>query len=856
MKNSIKTLVRNKTLWSIILILGISLFVHWRWIFTNSLFVSGDFRFYYNETSINFFKLPSIWVEHQIYIPALGAFNLLISFSQLLFIQGVLAKLGLSYEIIERVMYFYPITIIAPISIFLLIKKILKSNTAAIVGSLLYNYNTYALNYHRDFMNILVADIIAPLGLLLLIYTLEKKKYYLSILTGLIIYIISIFEFRIFYIESCILILYFLYYLFIINNNFTLRNLSKYLSYIVVIFLIPLLFNLYWILPLFVTHSIANNPIIDRGIINDNPDSTNILFSIAFFHPSWTGSEMTFFVNKNVMPYFWIIPITVFIGLYMKRKDKNIIFFGFLSIIGILLMKVLDTPFANFYLYLYKYLPGFIAFREPSKFWIILALGYSILIGSFTKKLVSYISTKNILRSVISIFIVITLCILSFSILYNTTSLIDGSFKANFVPVKLDYDALKLKDFLNNDTEFSRVAWINNADINYSFYSNTHPMIDLKQMTIVDWKLINNFRENNTNVDYMLLSYLNQPYVNQLLNESSVKYIIVDNIPFYREKLDKMTNLKAIKLPIDKYIVYQNLNYHSDEYIQAKNQNQYENSKIHYDSLYEDYSKYKSDINILNDSNWNLRSKTCDSTIYNSYTDWSGQKLQPNTQGSCKFIDLDVEKLGSYIFQFSGFNDVDRVEYTGIFNDSNSTTFYNSRVGKINDFITIPPEANKLKLILYTSNPNIEGNFSNFSLNPVKNTLINDNYSHIDYKNNSETEKTGTIKNITQSQYILMNEQYDPKWELQIQVPSTGKYIKLDDKYHSIYNISFNSWYIDINSICQNTNNCSKNSDGSYNLKFIIDYTNQLNTNLGTFIGIGGLILLIPLLFITYKKKI
>jgi len=56
--------------------------------------------------------------------------------------------------------------------------------------------------------------------------------------------------------------------------------------------------------------------------------------------------------------YFWLIPIFAFAGLWVGRKNKDVVFFGVMALIGILLSKQVDDPFPGLYPWLFKNVPG------------------------------------------------------------------------------------------------------------------------------------------------------------------------------------------------------------------------------------------------------------------------------------------------------------------------------------------------------------------------------------------------------------------------------------------------------------------------------------------------------------------
>ena len=61
-----------------------------------------------------------------------------------------------------------------------------------------------------------------------------------------------------------------------------------------------------------------------------------------------------------------ILGVLAWIGFWVGRKNRTVVFFALLSVLGILVSKQVAEPWGNLYYYLYDHLPGFNAFREPT----------------------------------------------------------------------------------------------------------------------------------------------------------------------------------------------------------------------------------------------------------------------------------------------------------------------------------------------------------------------------------------------------------------------------------------------------------------------------------------------------------
>jgi hypothetical protein len=145
--------------------------------------------------------------------------------------------------------------------------------------------------------------------------------------------------------------------------------------------IIVFLLNAYWLLAFGKTGTLTVNSFFSRELFGN--EFLNINYAFTLFHPFWTGKRTTEFIIQPIPFTFWLIPLVAFIGLFLQRKKKNILFFGMVALVGIFLTKQVGQPFPNLYPWLYTHFPGFNAFREASKFFFIVALGYSVLIAAF-----------------------------------------------------------------------------------------------------------------------------------------------------------------------------------------------------------------------------------------------------------------------------------------------------------------------------------------------------------------------------------------------------------------------------------------------------------------------------------------
>ncbi|OGZ67606.1 MAG: hypothetical protein A3D35_02450 [Candidatus Staskawiczbacteria bacterium RIFCSPHIGHO2_02_FULL_34_9] len=552
----------RKYWWHLLVILGLIIIYH-QWVLNPGIFSSSDWSFLYNESIRNNLLTINTWTS-----ASMGGLNIGLP---LYFIYNFIWYIlrFLDYAFILKLTIFFPIIFVSFLSSFLLSKKILGNNfIASFISSLVFCFNTYFLVLQTSQLTLAAALSLSSLVILFFIKTLETKKISTAIITGLISFLCSAYEARVFYIMASVLFLYYLYYTFIIDR-ISLKNILKNSFLALLPILITLLLNLYWIMPFLNISTIKQNDIFSSDLFGNG--YLNIMRSLTLFHPFWTGTKLTDFVAQPIPLYFWFIPIFAFAGLIINRKNKNVIFFGIISLLGIFLAKQSADPFPDVYLWLFKNFPGFSIFREASKFYYLIALGYSILIGSFVDWLIKL--KVNSFKKYGSYFLI---GFIAFIFLWNTKPLIIGEIGTMFVQKNIPNDYIVFKKFILDQNASFRILGTPDSS-RWSIFTNDHPNISNANIINNKWKdFTDEFlaSQGSRPINQSITSIFNQPFTGQLLSAASIKYVIVPiqdtandddffqyfgkDRNYYISVLDKETSLKKINIGTKDLVVYEN----------------------------------------------------------------------------------------------------------------------------------------------------------------------------------------------------------------------------------------------------------------------------------------------------------
>ncbi len=463
-----------------------------------SFFLGGDFRFFWPENIGNFATLPSAWDSilntgiGQLQVGSLwitSYLNLTASFS----------KLGLSWDWISLLFWILPAIILSFFSSFSLFNYLFKDKVKySLLAGIIYTFNTYFLMILTGGqLGVALSYSIAPLVLvrfIKLIDNLSSQSYNLKfkisnlklpIMAGLVLGLQIIFDPRIVYVTLLAVFLYLI---------FSARDVIKIVKSSFFIFITPfaigILLHSYWILPLILTKSSALpsgfNSIGDFKFFS----FADFSHSVSLLHPNWPENIFgkIYFLN----PEFLILPIIAFSAL-LFTKNKTILFFSFLALLGSFLAKGANAPLGFVNEFLFQHLPGMAMFRDSTKWYLLIALSYSILIPYALKEISKYFKFA------------IILFVLYFIYLINPIS---GQIKIHQVP----QEYVQLKNFLDDQRKFSRTLWIPQWQ-RFGYFSNNHPAIGREEI----------FKGNSKNQ----IKQLKEIGVDNLLRDLSVKYIVV-----------------------------------------------------------------------------------------------------------------------------------------------------------------------------------------------------------------------------------------------------------------------------------------------------------------------------------------
>ena len=407
----------NKLKLSLVLVVVLAVYGIW---FQEGTLSAGDWPYLYLENIGEFSWFPEtrfLWLGLYYQIPAK------------LFVQ----VLGLSWEVVERVIWFVPFVILSIYSSYSLTKSWL--------GVLVYTTSTYILMVvGGGQMGVAFGYALAPLVLAWLIRGTNQ------LMGGLLLAVQLMFDPRMAYITLFGVVLYYL-----------VTDWKK-VRLIIIPLIIAFILNLFWIVPIIMSGTGEYGDIYTGGEMVEFFSFAKFENAISLFHPNWPDN--IFGKVGFQRPEFMLLPILAFSSLLFSKKPK-ILFFALLGLVGSFLAKGANEPFGIVYLWLFEHVPGFVMFRDPTKWYLLIALSYCVLIP--------YVLNHFKVKWVVWLFIVYWV------ILIRPVWL--GKLMGTFRPEAVPGEYIELKDFIYEQDSDFKTLWIPSRQ-RFGFVSKNHPALE------------------------------------------------------------------------------------------------------------------------------------------------------------------------------------------------------------------------------------------------------------------------------------------------------------------------------------------------------------------------------------------
>lgn len=538
--------------------------IYWQWWLPGPR-VANDFPVVASEWTKNFVGLPRVWFEFG--GEGLGTYSVYTLWSwPFLFISGIITHLGISFNLLERILTLIPLLCIALIGIWKLGKSVNLSFEVRLIVSLFYLTNTYVLLViDGGQLPVGLAYAIFPLTFLLIensIFANFRKK----ILAALSVWILGWFDFRFLYILFVLLLLRFLYEFLFLEIGKWKVWIFGWLKSAFITTILVLGLNAYWIIPL------LKNPLTSKTI--GSLTQTTFVSLINLGHPVLMVSPHWFKnVFGNISPLrieFILLPLLAFLAPILRPKDKVVGFWVLVALVSIFLTKGFSEPFDQAYSWLFKNVLGFSLFRDSTKFFFLISISYAVLIGISVDEILK--RARHFKGVKITLLFLLTLY---FLIIIRPVWM--GKMTGTFSRQPFEKEYAHLNKILEDDKQFSRVFWIPSVAPLGSLHPQ-HPSVEAARLVQRRPFVI------GTKGTYEIFNFLREAtFMGEIFDVAGIGYVVYpyldlrrdnlhpDNIKYYYTFSDQLSNLPWLsKVPTSPIPLYK-VKEHQDRFFVTPN---------------------------------------------------------------------------------------------------------------------------------------------------------------------------------------------------------------------------------------------------------------------------------------------
>lgn len=280
---------------------------------------------------------------------------------------------GLGNDLLIRLVFYLPATILAILGSYKFIGKFSQNIWGKFLGSFLYGFNTYFLMLiDGGQVGVALAYGLFPLVCVSVLNYLRRFSIQNFFIAALSLFGLVSADIRI----GGILV-FFVGLIWGIGEFRGIREVGEGFKKNLLLGLTVLGLSSFWILP-----TLSDLDLGGVGSLRDGAGFISLTNTLFLFQPHFPFNEF-----GKIIPtpfYFVILPILFFGSLFLgkEKQFRKKLFFALLFLIFAFLAKGGSEPFGNFYSWFVS-LPGGVAFRDFSKFYIPLILSGGVLL-SFT----------------------------------------------------------------------------------------------------------------------------------------------------------------------------------------------------------------------------------------------------------------------------------------------------------------------------------------------------------------------------------------------------------------------------------------------------------------------------------------
>lgn len=443
-------------------------------------------------------------------------------------LYGGMARLGVDYNVAERVLYIFPSVLLACVGGYILSYSLYRNRLAAVITGLFLVSNSYIVIVDGGGQfTVGMAYAFIPWILWAFRKALYSGQRYRYVLTALAIALQGTYDLRLTYITIGMLALY---VPFILANIWRtvggVRFLTRLLLQGVVASAVELLVDSPWLLPTRLAHgqTLTLAPLQGYNVIDQVHALSFMQLSnaLSLMHAFWPLNGLGHVAPLD--PIFFITPLLVFLLLLQKSHNGDTLYLYVLSLVSVFLVKGSNPPGGEIYDWLFIHIPGFQWFRDPSKFYQPLMVAVALLFGLTAREGQRWLRRQLASRAVLSVSPLWAILCLFLSIYPSLPGIASGH-AGTITPKHVPGAYTRLNMMIENQSDYFRVLWYPLFP-RLGTFSELHPMIDATAMGSAAFAA-SQLPDGNP------YSWLWLPSAKNMLQALSIKYVVVPSDPLH-----------------------------------------------------------------------------------------------------------------------------------------------------------------------------------------------------------------------------------------------------------------------------------------------------------------------------------
>lgn len=417
--------------------------------------VWGDAPFFYRE-GFKELLTPFLWTSRG---EPLGGVNLLIWLSPIMSLYGVLGNIGLTNDVIVRLLFYFPGIIFSFLGSYLLSRYLKLDVLGQFFSTFFYGLNTYfLLLIDGGQVGVVLAYGLFPLTLYFAKKLIDQRNIVNFLSSLAVLFFLASADIRI------AAIAFLTVFVWTIVEDFDRK--AKLLSSFKILLLLLIIYSglgAYWLVPTLFSQG-------SQFVVGDSGfQPMSILHSLTLFQPHWSSNEF----GRISFPYFYFLALPFFIFAGLFKNNRNQFIYALLFLIFAFIAKGNAPPFGDLYAWAVNNLPFGSAFRDSSKFFAPLVLFGGLSVGMT----VAFISDFVKYRIVKWGFLAITYSYLILLLAPAFVGQMDGVLETKVI--SNDFSLIKQQIIAGN--EFFRTVWFPERHP-FSFQTSLSPAIDAKSL--------------------------------------------------------------------------------------------------------------------------------------------------------------------------------------------------------------------------------------------------------------------------------------------------------------------------------------------------------------------------------------